>query len=63
MRATDGVIVEVFEWRSVEAIAQAHENPAVLALWAEFAEVCDYLPLAELGETQRLFAEFDAVAL
>ena len=29
MRAADGTIVEVFEWRSAEAIQQAHNNPAV----------------------------------
>ena len=29
MRAVDGSIVEVFEWRSAEAIAQAHTNAAV----------------------------------
>ena len=61
MRAADGTIIEVFEWQSAEAIAQAHANPAVLALWGEFAEVCDYIPLAALPEAQRLFAEFDAV--
>jgi quinol monooxygenase YgiN len=36
MRAKDGTIVEVFEWQSAEAIARAHTNPAVHALWAEF---------------------------
>jgi len=41
MRAGDGTIVEGFEWRSAEAIAQAHNNPAVQALWAEFGAACD----------------------
>ena len=61
MRAADGTIVEVFEWQSAEAIARAHDNAAVGALWAEFAAVCDYVPLATLPEATRLFAEFDAV--
>ena len=61
MRGEDGTMVEVFEWRSAEAIEQAHGNPAVGALWDEFARVCDYLPLSALPETQRLFAEFDAI--
>jgi hypothetical protein len=60
MRAADGTMVEVFEWRSAEAIQQAHGNPAVQALWGEFAEVCDYLPLASVPEARALFAEFDA---
>jgi quinol monooxygenase YgiN len=63
MRAADGTIVEVFEWRSAEAIAKAHTNPAVQALWAEFGAACDYRPLSTLAECQQLFAEFDAVSL
>ena len=62
MRAADGTIVEVFAWKSAEAVARAHDNVAVGALWAEFAAVCDYVPLASLTETARLFAEFDAIA-
>jgi len=63
MRAVDGSIVEVFEWRSAEAITQAHTNAAVGALWAEFGAACDYTPLARLKESQQMFAEFDAIAL
>jgi hypothetical protein len=62
MRARDGTIVEVFEWRSAEAISQAHTNPAVQALWAEFGAVCDYTPLNKLAESHQMFAEFDAVS-
>ena len=60
MHTTSGSVIEVFEWRSPEAIAAAHSNPAVQALWKEFAEVCDYVPLASLDEAQQMFAEFDA---
>jgi hypothetical protein len=63
MRAEDGTVVEVFEWRSAEAINQAHTNPSVAALWAEFGAACDYTPLTKLAECQRMFAEFDAVTL
>ncbi|HXO20991.1 MAG TPA: hypothetical protein VOA87_13835 [Thermoanaerobaculia bacterium] len=63
MRAGDGTIVEVFEWRSAEAIRQAHSMPAVLALWEEFAAACDYTPLTKLAEAHQMFAEFDAVEL
>ncbi len=61
MRARDGTIVEVFEWASADAIARAHSNPAVGALWAEFGAVCDYVPLATLAEAGQMFAEFDAI--
>jgi quinol monooxygenase YgiN len=60
MRAANGTVIEVFEWRSAEAIAEAHSNPAVQALWGEFAKVCDYVPLASLDEAGQMFAEFDA---
>lgn len=63
MRAADGTVVEVFEWRSAEAIERAHSSPAVGQLWAEFAAVCDYVPLVSLNEAQQLFAEFEPVQL
>jgi quinol monooxygenase YgiN len=63
MRAADGTLVEVFEWRSAEAIQQAHGNPAVQALWGEFGAACDYVPLTQLAETHQMFAEFEGVEL
>lgn len=59
MKATDGTIVEVFEWRSAEAIQQAHTNKAVGEMWVAFNEVCDYVPLVQLSECSSLFAEFE----
>jgi hypothetical protein len=63
MRAASSAIIEVFEWRSAEATAQAHGNAAVGALWAEFGACCDYTPLGKVAEAQQMFAEFDAVSL
>jgi hypothetical protein len=63
MRASNGTLIEVFEWRSADAIRQAHENPAVQALWAEFDAACEYTPLGQLPEAAQLFAEFQAVEL
>ena len=60
MHAANGTVIEVFEWRAPEAIAEAHANPAVQTLWGEFANVCTYVPLASLDEAQQMFAEFDA---
>lgn len=59
--AADGSIIEVFEWLSAEAIANAHNNPEVLKMWGEYAEVCDYAPLNTLDEAGNLFAEFSPV--
>jgi hypothetical protein len=61
METTDGTIIEVFEWLSVEAINQAHQNKAVHEMWAEYAEVCDYVNLNSLSETANMFAEFNPV--
>ena len=62
MRGKDGVIVEVFEWKT-GAIASAHENPDVQALWGRYAAVCDYVPLHELPEAKDMFAQFEAIDL
>jgi hypothetical protein len=58
MQAADGTIVEVFEWKSAEAIEKAHHNPVVLALWKEFEAACEYIPLASLPESLHPFSEF-----
>lgn len=63
MCAADGTIVEVFEWRSAEAIHNAHANAAVQALWGEFAACSDYVPLAALDEAQQIFADFDPLSI
>ena len=52
MRASDGTIVEIFEWVSQEAIASAHNNPVVLGLWKKFEAVCSYeIPSNVAGST------------
>lgn len=59
MRAADGTVIEVFEWRSPEAIEQAHKNPAVLALWGEFEAACAYVPIGAVPEAKSRFSEFE----
>jgi hypothetical protein len=63
MHAKDGTIVEVFEWMSAEAIAQAHTNSAVQALWARYNEACTYEPLGNLEECKQMFACFKPIEL
>ena len=58
MEAVDGTIVEVFEWVSQEAIDAAHTNPAVLAMWSEYEQVCTYVPIATVPEASQLFSGF-----
>jgi quinol monooxygenase YgiN len=61
MRAKDGTIVEVFEWKSKEALASAHANPEIQQMWKRYEEVCEYVPLATLKESSDLFAGFDPI--
>jgi hypothetical protein len=61
MRSKDGSIVEVFEWRSKEAIDSAHSHPAVLKLWERYGAVCDYAQVNSLAEAADLFAMFEPI--
>ena len=63
MRSTDGTIIEVFEWKSAEAIAAAHANPVWQAMCERYSEACDYIRLENLSESKNMFAEFDPVDL
>jgi hypothetical protein len=63
MQASDGTLLEVFEWQSAEAIQAAHEHAEIHRMWAEFAQVCDYVPVGDVDEAASLFSEFAAVDL
>ena len=61
MRAPDGTIIEVSEWKSQEAIDAAHKNPNVLAMWNKFFAVCDCVPLNTLSQSAEMFAGFEPI--
>ncbi len=61
MKSKDGCIIEVFEWKSDEAVAEAHKNKNVLALWERFSKVCEYIPLSGIDETQNIFPHFEPI--
>lgn len=58
MRAADGTVIEVFEWKSREAIQSAHTNPAVQKMWQAYSQVCSFVPLSQVKESLDMFAEF-----
>ena len=62
MRARDGTIIEVSEWKSQAAIDAAHKNPNVLAMWDKFFAACDFVPLKALPEAEEMFAGFEPIA-
>jgi quinol monooxygenase YgiN len=61
MRAKDGTLIEVSEWKSHEAIDAAHKNPTVLAMWDKFFALCDCVPLKTVPESSEMFAGFEPV--
>ncbi len=61
VRAQDGTIIEVSEWKSREAIEAAHKNPNVLAMWDKFFAICDCVPLNTVAETKEMFAGFEPI--
>jgi hypothetical protein len=63
MEASDGTLIEVFEWTSPEAIQTAHGHPAVLRMWEEYGKVCDFVPVAQVPEAAQLFSEFTPCAI
>lgn len=59
MRAKDGTLIEVSEWKSRAAIEAAHQNPNVLAMWNKFFVLCGCVPLNTLAEAAEMFAGFE----
>jgi hypothetical protein len=57
-RASDGTLVEIFEWVSAEASRKAHDHPAVAKIWEAMGVVCDFLSLDQLPEAKRPFPHF-----
>lgn len=62
-RAKDGTIVEVFCWKSQEAIDAAHENPQVLSMWGKYAEACDYVAVGNVEGAGDLFTPLEPLDL
>jgi quinol monooxygenase YgiN len=61
MRAKDGTILEIFEWKSEEHVAAAHKNPVVQDLWKKFEAVCWYETPANVPELKNMFSHFEAL--
>lgn len=55
----DEVFIESFEWRSAEHARRAESTPEILAIWSEFANLGEFVPLACLRETAKTFSHFE----
>jgi hypothetical protein len=62
MRAGDGTLIEVFEWRNVEAAGLAHEHPKIAQIWEAMGKISDYSALDSLPEAKRPFPHFVPVS-
>jgi hypothetical protein len=59
LRASDGTVIEHFEWVDQDAMAAAHEHPEVLAMWGRYEACCVYGTLADLSNATSMFPEFE----
>lgn len=61
---SDGLYLEMVEWKSAESSRHAHDRPAVQALWAKFEAVARFGALKDLPHAilQQAFPTFQAVA-
>jgi hypothetical protein len=59
---SDGTLLEIFEWVSAKAADEAHQHPAIRAMWNKLAEVADFVPLSAVQEAGKAFSHFEALA-
>jgi hypothetical protein len=59
----DGTIIEVFEWKSEQAIDEAHRNAEVMKLWDRFHACCEYIAPADAPGCDKPFPNFEAIDL
>jgi quinol monooxygenase YgiN len=58
MKSKDGTVIEIFGWKSAEAIEAAHSSSVVQDMWKEFQEACDYEVPTNVEEFSGIFSEF-----
>lgn len=59
---SDGTLLEIFEWVSAKAADEAHQHPAIRAMWNKLAAVADFVPLSAVQEASKAFSHFEAVS-
>ncbi|WP_308637170.1 antibiotic biosynthesis monooxygenase [Paenibacillus silvisoli] len=61
--AEDGTIIEIFEWKSVEAKDQAHKSPVIWPIWERMMAVAEMTSLGSLKEAHQPFPTFQRLTL
>jgi heme-degrading monooxygenase HmoA len=62
VRTDGGDYLVVLEWSSEQAVAAAHEDAEVLAVWERKAELVEYIAPRELAGSDIPFARWTVVA-
>jgi quinol monooxygenase YgiN len=58
---SDGTLLEIFEWTSAKAADEAHQHPAIRAMWNKLSKVADFVPLSAVQEASKAFSHFEAL--
>jgi hypothetical protein len=58
-KSSDGTIIEVFEWASMDAINAAHQHPAIADIWEKMTLIADFHPMTALPEGKKPFPGFE----
>ena len=62
-RKNPELFIDIFEWKGGAAVARAHKDPKVLAIWGELGKLCKKIGvgLKNLPEGEGVFPHFDPV--
>jgi hypothetical protein len=62
-RKNPELFIDIFEWKGDAAVAKAHKDPKVLAIWDEMDKLCKKLGvgLEKLPEARSTFPHFDPI--
>lgn len=63
VKSRNGTYIEIFEWRSAESSAQAHEHPELARVWEVMGQIADFPALESLEEITGRFPHFEPVDL
>jgi hypothetical protein len=59
LRAEDGTVLEIFEWRSSATVEAAHDDKRVQAIWQTLEEAAEFVPLSKLPNAEDPFPHFE----
>jgi heme-degrading monooxygenase HmoA len=62
VRTENDELLVVLEWSSEHAVADAHDDPEVLAVWKRKEQLAEYISPAELAGSDVPFARWTLVA-